>query len=285
MSAGLRVALGARRYRTDRAFYSPQAGGVSDVAVGPDGRIHVLLRRDPLADPPCATLVTLDAAGRVLQETDPGIADAHMLAAAPDGRLYVVDRDAHEVLILRDGLRVGGLGGRHRPGQPFNHPTGIAIGPDGSVYVCEGYAGHTVWRFAPDGTELARWGSYGSGPGQFRNAHGLWVLPDGRVAVADRENDRVQIFTPDGGLLRVIALFRGPMDIWGDAEGVLHVSDSMPALSRVTAEGAVLGRARPVLNGAHGLCGAPDGTIYFAEMNPNRVSRILPLTEEAPDGL
>ena len=39
MSAGLRVALGARRYRTDRAFYSPQAGGVSDVAVGPDGRI------------------------------------------------------------------------------------------------------------------------------------------------------------------------------------------------------------------------------------------------------
>lgn len=59
----------------------------------------------------------------------------------------------------------------------------------------------------------------------------------------------------------------------------------MPALSRVTAEGAVLGRARPVLNGAHGLCGAPDGTIYFAEMNPNRVSRILPLTEEAADGL
>lgn len=278
MSEELITALGGRFYRTDRNYFAPADGMVTDVTVTPDGLIHVLLRRDPLVDPLTPAIVTLTQAGEVLREWAGGdIADAHMLASGADGTLYVVDRDAHEVVLLRDGGRVGGIGHRHQPGAPFNHPTGIAIAADGSIFVCEGYAGHTIWHFAADGTEITRWGSFGTAPGAFRNAHGLCCLTDGSLAVADRENDRVQVFAPDGELLQIYDGFYGPMDVWGEPSGALLVSDSFPSLTRIEAGTGSRSRSRPVLNGAHGIFGAADGTIYFAESNPNRVSRILPV--------
>ena len=75
-----------------------------------------------------------------------------------------------------------------------------------------------------------------------------------------------------------------------------RIEDYKPA--QTSAEGGVViqdgvippgvtafGETNPLVNGWQAIAQAPDGTIYFAEMNPNRVSRILPLTEEAADGL
>lgn len=275
---GLVVALGGRRYRVERPFYLPSSGTVSDVTVAADGTIHVLVRRDPLVDLPGPAIVSLNADGEVLAEFGTEVADAHMLAAAAGDTLHVVDRDAHEVIEFRGGQRAGGLGTRHGPGKPFNHPTGVAVAPDGALYVCEGYAGHTVWRFGNDGRILSQWGAHGSGPGAFINAHALWVRPDGSVVVVDRENDRLQVFDHDGTLLHIWTDFVKPLDVWGDAEGRLYVSDFAPSLTLLDVDGTRLGQCRPVLNVAHGLCGAPDGTIYFAEPSPSRISRIVPLS-------
>lgn len=274
--ASLIVALGSQRYRVERPFFQPSSGTVSDVSVTVDGVIHVLVRRDPMFDVPGPAIISLSADGKVLAEFGGEVADAHMMAAAKDV-LHVVDRDAHEVIAFDGGQRVGGLGTRHGPLQPFNHPTGIAVAPDGSRYVCEGYAGHTVWRFGLDGKILSQWGAHGRGPGQFINAHALWVRPDGSVVVVDRENDRLQVFDPDGGLLHIWPDFVKPLDVWGDAKGRLYVSDFAPSLTLLDVDGTRLGQCRPVLNVAHGLCGAPDGTIYFAEPSPSRISRIVPL--------
>ena len=41
------------------------------------------------------------------------------------------------------------------------------------------------------------------------------------------------------------------------------------------AAGRRLGRCRPVLNGAHGLWGGADGSLYLAEGNPSRVTRLV----------
>jgi DNA-binding beta-propeller fold protein YncE len=273
------VALGERRYRVERPWGAlPQGPGkVTDVAVDGEGRVHVLLRSDPLVDAPSDAVVVLAADGTRIGAWGAGlIADAHMLATAPDGRVFVVDRDAHEVVICdRDGQRIGGLGSRNTPHAPFNHPTDVAISAAGEIYVCEGYAAGTVHRFASDGRRIGAWGAIGNAPGEFMNAHAVWLQPDGRVVVADRDNNRLQIFTADGDLLGMVGGFRQPMDIWGDAEGQLFVTDLLPSLTMLAPDGAFIGRCRPVLNGAHGIWGAPDGALLLAEGNPSRVTRLV----------
>lgn len=279
MDHELTVALGDRRYRVERPFYVHSAGPgmVSDVVVDPSGKIHVLIRRDPLVDADGPAVATLDAEGNI--ESLWGgdiIADAHMLGAAPDGRLFIVDRDSHEVVITDGERRVGGLGERNVPLAPFNHPTAVAFAPDGTTYVSDGYANHKVHRFAADGTRLVSWGELGDGPGQFMNPHAVWVLPDGRVVVIDRENDRLQVFTSDGGFLDIWTGFAKPLDLWGDATGRLYVTDLVPALTLLSPDGERLGRCRPVLNGAHGIYGDAAGALYLAEPSPSRVTRLVP---------
>lgn len=280
-TSSLVVALGPARYRVERPWGDLPGGAakVTDVAVGPDGRVHVLLRDDPLVDEPSPRVVTLDPEGRRLAAWGEDlIADSHMIAAAPDGRLLIVDRDAHEIIICDpDGTRMGGLGTRHGPLEPFNHPTDVALSPTGDIYVCEGYAAGTVHRFSPKGRPLGSWGRIGSGAGEFMNAHAVWVQPDGRVVVADRENDRLQVFTGEGELVAIWTGFKQPLDIWGDACGRLYVTDLLPSLSLVAADGELLGRCRPVLNGAHGIWGDAQGRLYLAEGNPSRITRLSPM--------
>ncbi len=62
----------------------------------------------------------------------------------------------------------------------------------------------------------------------------------------------------------------------GDSQGRLYVTDETPSLTCLAPDGRRLGRARPVLNGAHGLFGQADGSLLLAEANPSRVTRIVP---------
>lgn len=274
------MALGHRRYAVERPFgrWPATDGRVTDVAVSREG-VHVLLRQDPLGPPTNgARVVTLDEGWRFLGSWGADlVADAHMMAV--DGaRLLIVDRDAHQVVIasLR-GERLGAIGGRHRPLEPFNHPTCAAMAPDGSIYVSDGYAGSSIHRFAPDGHLVQSWGDFGEGPGQFINPHALWVMRDGRVVVADRENDRLQVFDAGGALLAIWRGFRRPADLWGDEEDLLYVIDAVPSLTLLDGGGTVLGRCRPVLDGAHGICGDAAGRLYLAEGSPSRVTRLTPI--------
>jgi hypothetical protein len=69
------------------------------------------------------------------------------------------------------------------------------------MYVTDGYGNARVHKFAPEGRLLLSWGQPGSGPGQFQLPHGIAVDQDGTVYVADRENSRVQLFSPGGAYL------------------------------------------------------------------------------------
>jgi len=95
--------------------------------------------------------------------------------------------------------------------------------------------------------------------------------------VADRDNSRVQIFTQGGEFLLEITDVHKPMDIVSDADGNWWVTDQVPRLSIFLRTGALLGRGRCVLNGAHGLAIHPDGSVLLAEMNPSRLTRLSPV--------
>lgn len=275
----LTVALGDNRYRVERPWGDLPNGMVTDVTVDSRGHVFVLLRWDPYEDRTSPRVVELDPSGRRLTEWGRAtIADAHMIAAAPDDRLYVIDRDAHEIMIFdARGNRLSGIGERHGPCQPFNHPADVAIAPNGDIYVADGYAGHHVHRFSASGQAIQSWGELGDGPGQFLTPHAIWVMQDGRVVVADRENNRLQTFTPDGAHLATWTGFFKPMDIWGDQNDTLYVTDQIPTLTRIGRDGQRLGRCRPVLNGAHGLWGDRAGNLYLAEVNPSRITKLAPI--------
>src|SRR5207249_1695618 len=72
---------------------------------------------------------------------------------------------------------------------------------------------------------LASWGEPGTGPGQFMLPHGIAVHPDGRVFVCDRENDRIQVFSPDGEFLAEWTDVQRPTQLAFDAEGRAFVAE------------------------------------------------------------
>lgn len=273
----LRVVLGDRTYRVERPWgalpHGVSLGQISQLAVDSGGRVYAFQR----AEPP---VLVFDASGAFRGGLAAGrIADAHGIAIAPGDRLFLVDRDAHQILILTtEGEPLGTLGERHRPrpGAPFNHPADVAVAADGEIYVADGYGNSMVHRFAADGRHLMSFGRPGTGTGEFTTPHAVWVDRQDRVLVADRENDRVQLFDREGRFLEDWRDFYHPMDIYEDAEGRIYVTDQIPRLSQLSPEGRLLGRCRPCYNTPHGVWGAPDGSLFIAEMNPSQVVKLAP---------
>jgi hypothetical protein len=245
---------------------------VSDVAVDSHDRVYVFQRTNP-------PVVIFNSDGSFSAAWGAGqLADAHGIFITPDDRVLLCDRDAHQVLCYDvHGTLLMTLGQRHRPRfqAPFNHPADAATALNGDIFVADGYANSTVHRFSADGVWQQTWGMPGSGPGTFTTPHAVRVHPDGRILVADRENDRVQIFARDGEYLTEWRDFYHPMDLFIDALGRVFVTDQIPRLSLLDAGGTLIGRCRPVLYQPHGVFGDSHGNLYIAEPAPmDRVTKL-----------
>jgi DNA-binding beta-propeller fold protein YncE len=66
---------------------------------------------------------------------------------------------------------------------------------EGNVYIVD-QKNYRIQKFMNDGTYILKWGSSGSGPGQFNNPRGIAVDADGNIFVADSDNRRIQKFSP-----------------------------------------------------------------------------------------
>ncbi len=272
---GLMVTMGGRRYRVERPWGEVPGDldlvALSQLAVDSKGRVLAFQRADPpvLVFEPDGAFHAAWGRGR--------IADAHGIFVSGDDRVFLVDRDAHQILIFTTmGEPLGEIGERHEANfqGPFNHPTDVALAADGEIYVSDGYGNSVVHRFSPEGEHIATWGRPGAGEGEFTTPHAVWVDTRDRVLVADRENDRVQLFDRDGGFLGAWGDFYHPMDISEDDQGRILVTDQIPRLSMLDGDGTLVGRSRAVWNGAHGIACNAKGDIFLAEMRPNRITKL-----------
>ncbi len=149
-------------------------------------------------------------------------------AIAPDGTVYVADSGNHRIQVFSpDGaflrqwgssceLYADGLPGCVDPdgsgplelgdGQ-MREPWGIAIGPDGNVYVADTW-NHRVVVFDQAGNFLRKWGTFATtngeavgSPGGFWGPRAIAIDAAGNVYVTDTGNKRIQVFDSLGGFL------------------------------------------------------------------------------------
>lgn len=130
----------------------------------------------------------------------------HGLKVDNKNNIWVTDVGLHQVfkfshegrLLMKLGIaKVAGNDSLH-----FNEPTDIAIAEDGSFYVSDGYGNSRIIRFSAVGKYLFEWGKKGSKEGEFHIPHGISLDDKGNVYVADRENNRIQVFDPEGKFIK-----------------------------------------------------------------------------------
>jgi sugar lactone lactonase YvrE len=125
------------------------------------------------------------------------------------------------------------LGTAGEPGDPpthLNNPTAVIVATNGDIFIAEGHSNQNppgrISKFSSDGTYIGSWGEFGEGPGQFRTPHGLAFDSQGRLFVADRGNNRIQVFDQDGTFLEELRQFGRPNDVFIDRSDVLYAIDS-----------------------------------------------------------
>ena len=130
------------------------------------------------------------------------------------------------VHLMSLGKKGGGQGEDY-----FYTPNDVLVAPDGSIFVGEGHTSaegsvNRVHKFDAEGRHLFSFGEWGTEPGNFRQPHALAMDSKGRLFVADRGNNRIQIFDQEGKLLDVWHQFSRLSGIYIDANDVLYAADS-----------------------------------------------------------
>lgn len=270
-------------------------GAVPDGRVDSEGTVYVFSRSPH-------PVMVFDREGNFLSSWGEGVfSRAHGIFISPDDYVYCADDMDHTVRkCTRDGKILMTLGTRGQPsdtgydgqdyrtikrgGPPFNRPTSVGLSPTGEIYVSDGYGNARMHKFSGDGKLLFSWGEPGTGPGQFGIVHTCCVDGNGTVYVSDRENHRIQIFTPEGKFITQWTDLHRPNGMFIGKDGNLYISElytsasaerpARPAeISIWTLGGKLLARwggedysVVGNLFAPHGLWGDDDGNLYVGEL-------------------
>jgi DNA-binding beta-propeller fold protein YncE len=235
----------------------PWWGHVFGVGVDSKGNVWVLDRcgETNCADSNLAPVLQFDASGKFVKAFGEGLfVFPHSLYVDKDDNIWVSDcgvrngkgnqvfKISPEGKVLLKLGKAGVLGGSP---DNFVGPSDVWIAPRGDILVADGHAalalgggeyyGNTgarqgsrmrVLKFSKDGTFIKAWGTEGTGPGEFNMPHGIAMDSTGRIFVADRGNNRIQIFDQDGNFLDQWRQFGKPCGVFIDAKDIIYVADS-----------------------------------------------------------
>lgn len=248
-------------------------GWIPAVAVDSQDRVYVYSRSE-------YPMVVFDRDGNFLTTWgDDILKDAHGIFIDADDNIYCVERETHVMhKFTTDGELLMTLGTMDKPGaegEPFNLPTDFALGPDGEMYISDGYGNARIHKFSPDRELIKSWGKPGTGPGEFDLPHCVRVDPRNRVMVADRSNNRIQFFTLDGEYIDEWGDLLQPDTIFIDKDDLVYIAELDQRISIMTLDGEVVsqwgserGSTVPgeFLACPHGIWVDSHGDIYVGEV-------------------
>ncbi|MDB5126600.1 SMP-30/gluconolactonase/LRE family protein [Mucilaginibacter sp.] len=241
----------------------------NDIAIGPDGYIYFTdvggytirkISPDGIVSNFAGSGVIGNCNGPALK-AQIGIPQA--IVVTNDGIMYMCDVLSSKIRKIENGIvttlagspaqeigDVDGVGLQAR----FQGPTGIALGPDGSLYVTDA-GNHKIKKVTPAGVVTTIAGStegFADGPAllaKFYLPIDLVVLEDGTIVVTDGQDHKIRKISPAG----VVSTFVGGVE--GDADG-LGTSAKISAPTGITL--------------------APNGTIYFSDSHNHKIRKISP---------
>ena len=308
-------------------------GEVIRVHVARDGNIWIFHRCFNTVPPGHATCIGRDAsnppilqfdpAGRLLKSFGVGLfAYPHGFTMDGDDNIWASDVNDHETVLgmsaknadgvirgqevlklSQDGkvlMMLGHEGVAGNGTDTFDRPTGVAIAPNGDIFVTDGHQPNNfgnarVMKFAKDGTFIKQWGHKGSAPGDFNEPHDIFIGgSQNRVYVADRKNSRLQVFDQDGNFITAWTQFGQPSSVFVSRDDTIYVGASFraPGAKKGELRGIVIGNARDgslsgfipdptdldtVENGtsASGIAADRDGSIFAADVGAHNLRKYV----------
>lgn len=268
-------------------FLSPAHDGniimPTGVAVNAEGHVFVFNKGNK-------QLMEFDASGNYIQSMGAGLfADPHGLRIDSDGNIWTTDLDGHMVMKLnQEGQVLMVLGQRNTSGfidttrnmVLFNRPADVAFGRNGEIYVADGYGNHRIVHLDRDGNLIRTWGEQGPEEGNFDNPHNI-VYRQGRVYVADRYNDRIQVFNSQGEFQEAWTDIGNPWGLAVSPEGYIYMTDGAnERIIKFELDGTIVGSyeagggtAQGQLRAAHGIAVGPQEELFVTEVMNWRVQK------------
>lgn len=311
-------------------------GATSAVDLDPDGKSIWVAERcgaNSCLGSELPIVLKFDSSGNVVQSFGAGMMIfPHGIHVDRDGNVWVTDgqdnrprrprgapADAplppapdkligHQVFKFSpDGKLLMALGkpGGNQPGQPvdpasFFQPNDVITNAAGEIFVAEGHGGPNarIVKLTKDGKFIKEWGKRGKAPGEMDQPHGLAFDSKGRLFVADRSNNRIQIFDQDGKLLDSgWEQYSRLSGIWIDKNDMLYGTDSESGsvnkdhgawkrgirIGDIKAgkDGKVMyfipdpAENPPSTSAAEGIAVDAEGNIYGAEVGPRALKKYV----------
>jgi DNA-binding beta-propeller fold protein YncE len=296
--------------------------------IDPKGNIWVFHRcfnTEPAGAATCVgrtepPILEFDPSGKLLTSFGSGMfAFPHGFTVDRQGNIWASDANASETVLGLSAKDVNGVVRGHQVFKmsatgkvlmtigkegvkgdgpdTFDQPSGIAIAPNGDIFVTDGHGKNDrVVKFSKDGKFIKTWGHHGSGPGEFDQPHDISIGGSrGYVYVADRSNSRVQVFDQDGNFIVAWKQFGRPSAVYIGKDDTFYVSDSQSnsMVNPGYLRGITVGSAKDGslaafipdpdlaqadvnrISGASGIVADDKGTIYAADVGPHKLRKYL----------
>src|SRR5262245_4074463 len=267
-------------------------GEAAGVAVNSKGHIFVYSRGGSSSGPAygntASQILEFTANGKFVREIGKNLyawAYAHTVRVDKDDNIWATDKGSDMVVKFSPQGRVLMVFGRkseasdleakpheRNPEKPLPHvdgrfrqPTDVAWGPDGTIYISDGYVNSRVAKLSKDGDWIKSWGQRGKGPGEFNLVHTIASDAQGNIYVGDRNNRRIQVFDHDGNFQREIKI-NVPFD-----ENAKPVIGNKPDLSTYLQTG---GSFAPGAPWAICITPPPNQVLYSSDSYPGRIYKL-----------